>query len=50
MRFHQGSRQSLVVGNPTKNRRSSVPRHTEVNGILAQKICKDLEIPKPRKT
>ena len=30
---------------PTKNRRSSVPRHTEVNDILARKICKDLAIP-----
>jgi mRNA interferase HicA len=36
--------------NPTKNRRSSVPRHAEVNDILARKICKDLEIPKPGKT
>ena len=25
--------------------RSAVPRHTEINDILARKICKDLGIP-----
>jgi len=33
-------------GNPAKNRRSSVPRHNEINDHLARKICKDLDIPK----
>ena len=32
-------------GNLSHNRRSSVPRHTEVNDNLARKICKDLGIP-----
>jgi mRNA interferase HicA len=32
-------------GNPKQNRRSSVPRHTEINDNLARKICKDLGIP-----
>jgi mRNA interferase HicA len=27
------------------NTRSAVPRHTEINDILANKICKDLGIP-----
>ena len=31
--------------NPSQNRRSSVPRHAEVNDNLARKICKDLGIP-----
>jgi mRNA interferase HicA len=31
--------------NPQQNRRSSVPRHAEVNDKLARKICKDLGIP-----
>lgn len=31
--------------NPELNRRSAVPRHTEINNILAKKICKDLGIP-----
>ncbi|NBR96749.1 MAG: type II toxin-antitoxin system HicA family toxin [Verrucomicrobia bacterium] len=34
-------------GNPSKNRRSAVPRHTEVHDLLAKKICKDLDIAKP---
>ncbi len=32
-------------GNTVLNRRSSIPRHTEVNDNLARKICKDLGIP-----
>lgn len=31
--------------NTALNRRSAVPRHTEVSDILANKICKDLGIP-----
>jgi mRNA interferase HicA len=31
--------------NPDLNRRSSVPRHTEISDNLARKICKDLGIP-----
>jgi mRNA interferase HicA len=30
--------------NPAQNRRSAVPRHTEINDILAKKICKDLGV------
>ena len=33
--------------NPTRNLRSAIPRHTEVNDKLILKICKDLGIPKP---
>jgi mRNA interferase HicA len=29
------------------NRRSAVPRHTEINDNLARKICKDLGVPNP---
>ena len=31
--------------NPAMNRRSAVPRHTEISDLLANKICKDLGIP-----
>jgi mRNA interferase HicA len=31
--------------NPALNKRSAVPRHTEISDILARKICKDLGIP-----
>ena len=34
-------------GHNAKNRRSAVPRHSEINDLLARKICKDLDIPKP---
>ncbi|MBX9681690.1 MAG: type II toxin-antitoxin system HicA family toxin [Gemmataceae bacterium] len=34
-------------GNPQNNRRSSVPRHSEVKDHLARKICRDLGIPEP---
>lgn len=31
--------------NPSQKRRSSVPRHNEIDDNLARKICKDLGIP-----
>ena len=31
--------------NPKQNRRSAVPRHTEIVDVLADKICGDLGIP-----
>jgi mRNA interferase HicA len=34
-------------GNPANNRRSAVPRYTEVPDPLARKICRDLGIPIP---
>jgi len=33
--------------NQSQNRRSSVPRHREINDHLARKICRDLGIPDP---
>lgn len=31
--------------NPVQNKRSSIPRHNEINDNLAKKICKDLGVP-----
>ncbi|MGI8469047.1 MAG: type II toxin-antitoxin system HicA family toxin [Pyrinomonadaceae bacterium] len=31
--------------NPKQNKRSAVPRHTEVRDNLVKKICRDLGIP-----
>lgn len=31
--------------NPAQNRRSAIPRHTEIKDILAAKICRDLGVP-----
>jgi mRNA interferase HicA len=41
--LREGSRHSWWW-NPTKNRRSSIPRHTEISDTLAKKICKDLGV------
>ena len=31
--------------NPEQNRRSAIPRHTEIQDTLAKKICRDLGVP-----
>ena len=33
--------------NPLLNKRSAVPRHTEISDMLARKICKDLGVDVP---
>jgi mRNA interferase HicA len=42
--LREGGRHSWWF-NPTQNRRSAVPRHSEIVDQLARKICKDLGIP-----
>ena len=32
--------------NPIQNRRTALPRHSEIPDELAKKICKDLGVPK----
>ncbi|HFQ13676.1 MAG TPA: type II toxin-antitoxin system HicA family toxin [Gammaproteobacteria bacterium] len=34
--------------NPALNKRSAIPRHSEIKDILASKICRDLGVP-PKK-
>jgi len=41
--LREGSRHSWWF-NPSKNKRSSIPRHSEISDILALKICRDLGI------
>jgi mRNA interferase HicA len=41
--IREGSRYSWWW-NPSQNKRSSIPRHTEIDDNLARKICKDLGI------
>jgi mRNA interferase HicA len=41
----EGSNHSVVV-NRQNNNISTVPRHPDINDILAVKICKDLSVPK----
>jgi mRNA interferase HicA len=44
--LREGSRHTVFV-NPRQKKVSAVPRHKEINEILARKICRDLEIPEP---
>ncbi len=43
----EGSRHSLYF-NPVNEQSTTVPRHREISDRLAEKICKDLGIPKIR--
>ena len=45
--LREGGRHSVYV-NRMAGKSSTVPRHREINEILAKKICKDLEIDPPR--
>ncbi|MCI0403009.1 MAG: type II toxin-antitoxin system HicA family toxin [Acidobacteria bacterium] len=45
--LREGGRHSVFY-NPSNNRTSSVPRHSEINDFLARKICRDLDVPAPR--
>ena len=44
--MREGGRHTVFV-NPRSKKVSTVPRHIEVNSILARKICRDLEVPEP---
>ena len=42
--LREGGRHSLYVNRAT-GKASALPRHRDINEILALKICKDLEVP-----
>ncbi|HEY4510657.1 MAG TPA: type II toxin-antitoxin system HicA family toxin [Candidatus Paceibacterota bacterium] len=42
--LREGKRHSVFY-HPNTNRSSTVPRHREINNFLAEKICKDLDVP-----
>ena len=44
--LREGGRHSVYVNRAT-GKSSTVPRHREINDLLARKICKDLEVPMP---
>lgn len=46
--FREGKRHSIYY-HPENERTSSVPRHNEIDDFLANKICRDLSIPKIKK-
>jgi len=43
----EGKRHSVYF-NPQNDRITAVPRHNEISDMLAEKICKDLGLPKMR--
>jgi predicted RNA binding protein YcfA (HicA-like mRNA interferase family) len=45
--LREGGSHSVFV-NRKAGKSSTIPRHREINEILARKICKDLEVPAPR--
>ena len=44
--LREGGKHTVFV-NRGKRKSTTIPRHREVNDYLAQKICKDLDVPKP---
>ena len=42
--LREGSRHSIWC-NPETKEKSAIPRHRQINEMLAKKICKDLSIP-----
>ncbi|MDF5708486.1 MAG: type II toxin-antitoxin system HicA family toxin [Nostoc sp. S4] len=44
--LREGGKHTIYY-NPSNNRTSAVPRHTDIVEILVVKICKDLDISPP---
>ena len=42
--LREGGSHSVYV-NRTAGKTSTIPRHREINDLLARKICRDLEVP-----
>jgi len=43
--FREGSNHTIIF-NIVNNKKTALPRHTEIGDILANEICKQLDIPK----
>jgi mRNA interferase HicA len=44
--FREGGKHTVYV-NRTVGKVTTIPRHREINEHLAQRICKDLDVPQP---
>jgi mRNA interferase HicA len=44
--LREGSRHAVYV-NRISGKVTTVPRHREINEMLARKICRDLDVPPP---
>jgi mRNA interferase HicA len=47
--FDEGGKHTRVT-NPANGKRTTVPRHREINDYLAERICKQLDVPLPSGT
>lgn len=46
VQLREGKRHTIFL-NPGNGKTAPVPRHKEISNLLAEKICKELEIPSP---
>jgi len=44
--LREGGSHSVYINNAV-NAVSTIPRHREINDLLARKICRDLQVPEP---
>jgi mRNA interferase HicA len=44
--LREGGRHTIYV-NRANQTSSAIPRHREINDLLARKICRDLRLPEP---
>lgn len=44
--LREGGKHSVYV-NRAASKATAVPRHREINELLARKICRDLQVPEP---
>ena len=44
--LREGGRHTVYV-NRAAQKTSALPRHREINVLLARKICRDLQVPEP---
>lgn len=42
--LREGAKHTVYV-NTFSHKASTIPRHNEINDLLARKICKDLDVP-----
>ncbi len=45
--LREGGNHTIYV-NRSAQKASSIPRHREINDLLARKICRDLQVPDPK--
>jgi hypothetical protein len=43
--FREGANHTIII-NVLNNKKTALPRHAEIGDILANEICKQLDIPK----